>query len=316
MFNSIHRSSRITWRQLAVLVFLAANSRLFAAEWMQVHPGKLYNLSGLAVLAQHDDRTEFVVVHDNKKPDEPRLGLVTAAGGQVKYRALTWPSSENFPADLESISTVPDRPGQLLALCSDGRLFLLSVAGETVSIVSTATIPDLPPDVNIEGFSIQKMGDQLLAVWGHRGAGPEHGVLFWAVLDRELKRVTSVSKIEIEVPFPSASDATTRHISDLKLDPSGVLWGAATSDPGDDGPFLSAIYVLGVFQAGPSAEFQFDRNEHLTRLWTFPRKIEAMDFVPGSRGAIALATDDENDGGWLYYQQAAPAAPATAATGP
>ena len=80
------------------------------------------------------------------------------------------------------------------------------------------------------------------------------------------------------------------------------MWASATHDPGDAGPFVSAVYTLGVLRSTPTLGIQFESNASLTRLWTFVKKIEAIEFVPGPQGGIVFATDDENDGGWLWFR--------------
>jgi hypothetical protein len=305
MFGSFRHRSRVAVWLVGLLALFAANARVTAADWTQVRPGILYAVSGMALLQQQGDRTEFLVVHDNKWIDEPRLGVVTAVDGKVTYRALAWPKGANYPVDLESISAVPEQTGQFLALTSGGRLFWLGVANGKVVVRATFMLPELPREANLEGFSAQRLGDRLVAVWGHRGAGVQPGILFWGLLDLENKQITAVSKTNLTVPFPSPSDRNTRHISDLKLDVDGVVWGAAANDPGDDGPFVSAIYTLGVLRVLQPQTLQFEPDTHLTRLWTFQKKVEALELVPGPQGAIAFGTDDENNGGWLYFDQAA-----------
>jgi hypothetical protein len=289
-----------------VLCFLLASTTVAAGEWAKVRGEKLYSISGMALLAQKEDRIEFLVVHDSKSKGEPKLGLVMVQSGTGKYFPLTWPSEGEPPVDLESISSVPDQHGQFLALASNGRLFSLTVAekeGEfIVAVRGDFQLPELPPDVNIEGISVQKLGSQPVIAWGHRGAGRQPGLLYWGVLDLDHLRVNDVSKATVSVPFPSPSDSNTRHIADLKIDSNGAVWISSTNDPGDDGPFVSAIYTIGALHVSKSEGTTFESNIALTRLWIFLKKVEAIEFVPGPQGAVAFGTDDENDGGWLYFQ--------------
>jgi hypothetical protein len=265
----------------APLAFLLASATVATAEWIKVHDGKPYGISGMALLAQQEDRTEFLVVHDNKKKDEPRLGLVITLPGKVEYHALAWPSVKNLPDNLESISSVPNQHGRFLALAGKGRLFSLAVEGRMVTLLADFELPELPPKVNIEGFSVQKLRDQLVVIWGHRGAGAQRGILYWGLLDLEKKQVLGVSKTEVSVPFPSPSDPHTRHIADLKIDSSGVVWISATNDPGDGGPFVSAVYTVGVLCVAKTKGIRFEPNVRLTPLWKFQNKVEAIEFIPG-----------------------------------
>ncbi len=65
-----------------------------------------------------------------------------------------------------------------------------------------------------------------------------------------------------------------RHVSDLKVDPAGVLFIAAATDPGDDGPFQSAVYVAGVFDVDDTG-VALRQNSQLVSLSRFDaHKVE------------------------------------------
>ena len=51
--------------------------------------------------------------------------------------------------------------------------------------------------------------------------------------------------IFINLPWPITSK---RHMSDMDIDDNNAIWTSATSDPGDDGPYQSAIYKIGNFE--------------------------------------------------------------------
>jgi hypothetical protein len=285
----------------ALMAVLSASRPGSAAEWIKVGEGKLRGISGIALLSRQAERTDFLVVHDNKDAGEPRLGVLIASPARVEYRVLAWPGDGNPPVDLEAISSVPGEPGNFLAVTSRGQVFRLAVSGTEVTILGDFLLPDLPPQANIEGFSVQKLGFRLVAAWGHRGSGLSCGRLFWGWLDLPNKSITDVSTADIAVPFPSPSDPNTRHITDLKLDSNGVLWASATNDPGDSGPFISAVYTLGALSAPEARTIRFEPNPDLTRLWVFPKKVEGLELVPGPSGAIAFGSDDEDDGGWIFF---------------
>ena len=54
--------------------------------------------------------------------------------------------------------------------------------------------------------------------------------------------ITNINSYVIDLPEP---ESFKRNIADLVFDPGGILWSAATSDPGDDGPFETRIYKIG-----------------------------------------------------------------------
>ncbi|WP_328990066.1 hypothetical protein OG394_27885 [Kribbella sp. NBC_01245] len=70
----------------------------------------------------------------------------------------------------------------------------------------------------------------------------------------------------------------------------------APADPGDDGPFASAVHVIGRVSAGPKLKLRTEAR----RIARYDgRKIEALTCLTPSCGSMLLGTDDENLGGWL-----------------
>src|SRR2546421_7038473 len=69
--------------------------------WMKVG-GPLYNIGGMAYAGEDAVRGggQFLVVHDNKKPDEPHVGLVTLRRGKTRYQKIPRPAGgAPAPAD-------------------------------------------------------------------------------------------------------------------------------------------------------------------------------------------------------------------------
>jgi hypothetical protein len=83
-----------------------------------------------------------------------------------------------------------------------------------------------------------------------------------------------------------------RHISDLEITENHRVLVTSASDPGDDGPFDSAVYVAG--RLGPDGSLRLATSE-LTR---YPgHKIEALTCLTRSCDRILYGTDDEAAGG-------------------
>lgn len=295
-----------------VLPLLAACAAPSRYGWQQVG-GPFQNISGMALVGQRISGTrptvvEFLVVHDNKAPGEPHLGAVThVAGGGIRYREVSWPTRAEPPADLEAICPLPGTPGSYLAVTSAGRLFHLRYSGETtgtLDVLHESILPGLEKNPNLEGFAVQSVGGKSVAIWAERGDGKKPATLYWGTYDAVADAFALVGRDDVRVPYPAG--ANTRHVTDLRLDPAGVVWAAAASDPGDAGPFESAVYAIGTVQVRGDA-VEFHRNQPLTRLWTFTRKIEALEFLPGREGRVYFGTDDESAGGWLYVGRPEPA---------
>lgn len=281
-------------------------------EWRRLLDGIQGGISGTAFLAGTDEESYLVVVHDNKEPGERRVGVVTAATGDWRYQELSWPAADAPPVDLEAIAAVPETPGEFLALTSWGRLFRLSFAAdgalEVASLADLAAVSLPDRELNFEGLAIAIIEGRMVALWGHRGAGPSPGLLFWGVLDPNRGTVANVRHAAIVIEAPATSDPDTRHFADLRIESGGAVWAVAANDPGDNGPFRSKLYRLGTLAwvsvgNGPD-ELTFEPCPRLVPLRRFPRKVEAIEWLPDRR-RLVVATDDENDGGWISIQRIA-----------
>ena len=289
---------------LLSLPFLGTACTPAPAGWLKVG-GPLYNIGGMAYAGEDAVRggEQFIVVHDNKKPDEPHVGLVTLRRSKARYRKLRWPAeTAAAPVDLEAVSAVPDAPGRFLALESSGRLFHLRYAGgDVLEVLHVSRLPGAPPGANFEGFCALKMDGRLVAAWAHRGQGDQPAVLFWGGYDLPADTIAAQGSAEIRVPFPGGANA--RPISDLRVDPGGTVWISSANDPGDDGPFESAVYAAGTLTDAGGGLYRFHPNPTPTRLWTFPKKVEAIELLPGPGGHVYFGSDDEKQGGWVYRGQ-------------
>lgn len=266
-----------------------------AQERRPVRGGSAYGISGMATVQQQPDALELLVVHDNKKPDQGRLGLVAIAGAvQPRYSPVKWQAGAELPIDLEGLTAVPGT-ATYMAMTSVGKVFHFSLdrANQTSTVLNVFDLPNLPPKTNLEGFAIAQIAGSLVAVWAHRGEGSDPGILYWGTLDLTRSTIALVGQAPITVPI---TDAQTRHISDCKVDAAGVVYITAASDNGDDGPFRSAAYVAGVIQLN-GQQLQFRFNPALVPLWRDNyHKVEAIELVSGANGGVVFGTDDESMG--------------------
>jgi hypothetical protein len=261
----------------------------------RIEAGQPYAISGIAFVRHVGADSEFLVAHDNRGPGENRLALVTL-GSRVTYAPVPWPSGGPLPGDLESLSSLPGSPGRYVTATSDGTVSLLELIGDTIVIRGSFTLPGRPPLPNFEGLSVQRVNGRLIIAWGQRGAGSQPGVLFWGTFDPDRLVVTGVSSTAITVPFPSPQSPYTRHIADIKIDSAGAVLISSTNDPGDDGPFQSALYMAGRFRVS-GAVVEFEPRVPLVSEGTFPgHKVEAIELMDDER-QVVLGTDDERQGG-------------------
>ena len=268
-------------------------------EWKSVKGTKLCGISGMALIGQTGKQTQYLAVHDNKQLGEPRLAIITdEIGAAPRYESIAWPDS-NPPIDAEAISALPGSDNSFVVMSSGGKMFhiKLDLGTKTVRVIQNFIFPYVPQGSNYEGLSFQKVNGNLLAIWGHRGQDNKPGVIYWGMFDPATYTFSSTGSDTIKTPWPGEG---IRHISDLRLDPLGVLYIVSSSDMGDDGPFQSAFYVAGLFSTWDK-EVMFRKSRVMHRMMKFDyHKIEAMEFVPGADGGIIFGSDDENMGGWIY----------------
>lgn len=257
-------------------------------------------ISGMAFVESRPGELTLLGVLDNKLPQQDRVVLITRkVGAPVRFELLAWPDASAPPVDLEAITAVPGSQDRFVAATSNGMLYQLSLDrwAKKLSLIGVALLPNAGAGREFEAFNLAVVGNRIIAVWAHRGSGPQPAMLCWSAVDDKLA-FGPVEMAEVRVQWPVEN---VRHISDLKIDASGFAYIAAASDAGDDGPFASAVYVAGVFGWNGIA-FQFSPAVAPPRLYpTEDHKIEALTLIPGSTGGLALATDDENAGGSIKF---------------
>ncbi|GET38518.1 hypothetical protein [Microseira wollei] len=272
-----------------------------AQQWRPVRGGILFGISGMALVQQQNHEMEFLIVHDNKGKDEGRLAVITIKGeAQPEYVALTWPSNVELPRDLEAIASVPGTLNAFMALSSSGKVYHIRFNNnKTISVLQVFTLPGITPTTNLEGFTLQAIEGNLVAIWAHRGGGEEAATIYWGKFNLNTYQITQTSSANLKVPLPTGSNL--RHISDLKVDKAGILFIASASDTGNDGPFESAVYTAGAFAVGGNAIY-FRLNPDFVPLYHDNyRKIEAIELVPGAAGGVIFGTDDENLGSSVKF---------------
>jgi len=277
------------YRLQLLLLTILCNLSAQDNDWQLVGNERSVAMSGVTIVDGHT-----IVVHDNKREYEGRIGIVTESGDELKYRILEWPD-KTLPFDLEALTLIPGSVTDMIAMESQGKCHWLVFDQEKMRLAYNGfiQIPKIKWPTNLEGFGLMKVGDKFVAVWGHRGKSEHPGKLYWGWLDFNSWTVELIDSIEITVEWPTEH---VRHISDLKIAENGDCWVSASSDPGDDGPFSSAIYRIG--------KFKFENNQvsfkHIVNsrpVFKFKtRKVEGIALV---ENGIIVATDDENFGGYI-----------------
>ncbi|MEH1788687.1 hypothetical protein [Nostoc sp.] len=281
--------------------FLLISYEVSAQDWRPVRGGIPFGISGMALIEQQSNSLDFLIVHDNKKPNQGRMAIISIKGkNQPEYFPLNWPSNTQLPIDLESLTSVPKKANSdFIALSSSGKAYYLKldISTKNISVLKEFELPAITPKSNFEAFGLQYIDGKLVAIWGNRGEGEETGTIYFGEFDSNTYEISFSGYGNFKVPFPKGN---VRHISDLKVDPVGIVYITSASDAGDDGPFQSAVYVAGylglcdrkiTWRANPQL-VPFYRSDY--------HKIEGIELVPGAEGGVVVGTDDENLGSYVY----------------
>ncbi|MGK7931796.1 MAG: hypothetical protein AB4041_10240 [Microcystaceae cyanobacterium] len=276
----------------------------YAQTWQPVSSGILRGISGMALIKQQKTETSFLIVHDNKKAGEQRVALITVTKDNWPiYEPIKW-ESEDIPIDLEALTNIPNQPNQFLALASRGKIYhiQLSKNNESVNILRVFDLPDGYNQGNFEGFALQEVKGVVIATWASRGKSQNPAILYWSKFDLATDTFDNkIQSVSLKMPWPQED---VRHVSDIKIDPSGAVFVSSAMDTdNNDGPFASAFYLAGTLQLQPN-QIAFIRSENPVPLLRFYyHKVEGFELLRGEKGGIIFGTDDENFGSFVYSTQ-------------
>lgn len=268
-----------------------------SSEWEKIKDGKLCGISGIGLVKLEKTAGTFLMVHDNKKADQQKVAVLTVQKGKkTEYAPVAWPKDTAQPVDLEALCRVPGRPGdEFLTATSKGEVFHLRFDREkrSILVLKKMSYPDRKKK-NFEGLGLYGDGKSLAAVWAHRGKGKSPAVLSWGLVDLKSGKFKKAGSMDLHVPWPEGGDL--RSVSDLKIGKDGTVYVSSASDPGDDGPFSSALYVVGKI-ASQHRKVVFKLQSPPKEIKRLPgHKIEGMVLLPGPVPSFLVGTDNENAG--------------------
>ncbi|GAB3745737.1 hypothetical protein GCM10027598_82820 [Amycolatopsis oliviviridis] len=277
---------------VVALPLLLPSTALAGDGWDSIGTGMTSGASGVAVLDRDGDRVDALVLRDNKKPGENRAVRVRLQHGTVsKVDTIGWPGE--LPVDLEAAEAVPGKKGEFIALASDGKGFHVKLDDRRLKVLGEFRVPKGDPDDNYEGFALKKVNDRLFAVWADRGQDARPATLYSAEFSVSKLSFKKPKSRPFRVPYPTTD---VRHTSDVEITADDRVLVSAASDPGDDGPFDSAVYEAGVLRSDGSIAL----SPVPRKIGDFPgHKIEAMTCLSRSCGTLLYGTDDEAAGGRL-----------------
>ena len=276
---------------LFILILFSCQKELIPIDerWQFISGKRELAVSGISPTT---DKDKYLVVHDNKKKGQLRVGLIDINADSL-YIGLEWPT-KTLPMDLEALSDIPGLENEYIAMGSWGFCYWikLDLQSQTIDLIKEFRIPGSGPPLNLENLLILGEGDNLYVAWAHRGSDHEESILYWgsiSLFDEDIA-ISVIDSVFINIPWPLTAK---RHMSDMDIDNNNILWTSATSDPGDDGPYKSAIYKIGLFEI-VKEKINFNISQSFTKQFVFENnKVEALAVI---NNKIVFATDDENLG--------------------
>ncbi len=272
---------------------------------------------GLSGMEKLND-SSYVVVYDKKNYNSGNRIAILTAKGKSGYKTdevevKNWKDLLGKSSDLESVCAVPDTKNEFFIIESSywmgkyGRIFHIRISGNKAEVLNVYHIPDKKDIDNASGFNFEgsiclKQNNNLYIILGERGGSKKHpeGSLIVGILRDGESSIDWASYkdkiIQVKAPFSDINLKETRSISDLYLNVSGEIFASAAVDKGDNGPFKSIIYKIGI------VSFEND-NLIITPatdskpLWTIDGfKIEAISSAPShfKDAKMSIGTEDEN----------------------
>jgi hypothetical protein len=261
----------------AILVLALVPPTHGATTWTKLGSGSTKGISGLAASS-----SGWVIARDNKTAGQSRIALLSPS---LTVAELAWPGTA--PQDLESIAAVPGTANRYVACTSARACSVIDIAGTSLTVRRTFTLPG--SGSNYEALAFTTVSGKSVALWAQRGSPTAAGKLRAAFVNLSTWTFGPVASASVRVPWPTGA---IRHVSDAAVVNGRIIVSSAT-DPGDNGPFDSAVYDVGALgrnSTRPTLTVQTPKE-----LGRFPgHKIEGISCATG---AYLLGTDDEKAGG-------------------
>ncbi|WP_240121745.1 MULTISPECIES: hypothetical protein [unclassified Streptomyces] len=280
--------------------------------------------SGIAWLATERTPTEakgygegepqevFLICHDARDNDAerdlPRLSIVRTPvdtdGIIVQNLDVAFPT---VPNDLESIARLPGRDEALLVESNadgddpDPTIYLARWDDRlNVEIAGSVPWPETPePLVNVEATAVATVRGKDYFVYAERAEGSDTTAINMTRLTVGRDGTITFGTRWTSVSFTAPEPPGARPASGLDIDNEGNLYISSAYDPGDLGPFDSAVYRAATVGPGGALGAQLrpvEPPQQLAR--SSGLKVEGVGLVDGSF-PIFISDDDEDYGGLL-----------------
>ncbi len=293
-------------------------SLLFSLACVPVQAAKqVKDVSGIA----HFDSERFLIVSDTKAHNpKPRLWMGTLEDEKCRFKAVPvegWETIRARSNDLEGICALPGSSDRFLVTESGyfkgqgGRIFCLSINAEDsnhpvaqcLDYFRPFPIPEdggpvyrTPDHLQIEGIEAlpHPQGGYILLL-GLRGNSANPSALVYGHLKDGHFQELGRSPIDLRHIIEGCRSCSDLHLVKSDDNTYRVL-SVATTDPGELGPFTSAICEVGTFD-GKSLTFTPCEPKVIQRVPGL--KVEALgqtpEIITGSE--LIIGSDDEGYGG-------------------
>lgn len=274
--------------------------------------------SGIAWLTTEESdevvQEVFLVCHDTRDNDAerdlPRLSIVRTPvdpnGIVVDELDVDFPG-RSVPNDLESIARLPGRNAALLAESNadgddpDPTIYLARWDRDlNVEIVSAVPWPETPePLVNVEATAVVTVRGKDYFVYAERAEGRDTTFINMTRLKVYEDGEIRFGRRWTSVPFTPPEPPDGRPASGMDIDKWGNIYVSSAYDPGDLGPFDSAVYRAATVREGGRIGASLrpvEPPQELAR--SSGLKVEGVGLVAGSF-PIFIGDDDEDYGGLL-----------------
>lgn len=263
-----------------------------ATQWYSVGKGKNNAISGISSI----DAEHFLVAIDGRKPEHPRLAILNWKKAQKPVLTqIDWCDKANLPVDLEAVTEIPNQKEYLL-LESKGAVTRIQLEeNNSCKVTAQFDLPTATADSNMEGLALHCFGENCVLAWAERGDDKTPAKLSWTRFEINDNQVhtAELKSFEFKASYPKQD---MRSVSDLTIDSKGQLWAAAASDPGDEGPFHSAIYNLGTF-ALHEKQITFNNAKEIKPVAKYETENVKIEGIVATPNGVLLGAENENLGG-------------------
>lgn len=268
--------------------------------WMATseHP-----ISGLVVL-RYRPTLVFLATHDSASPDGEVLSVIEFINGVFERRTPV--SFPDPPADVEGLARVSETAYTLVGADGEAVTFSLTSDEEVAIEIGRDNLFGAPwaGSDSIEGFAIRRLNDlSVSVVWASRGNGATASKVWFGTIipgTGQILAANGPTPFLYTAPFPTPNQ---RHVVAMYIAADGVVYASAVVDPGDDGPFASAVYRIGAITGLLGTLFMDGAPTEIYR--TVNHKVEAIGGFAGDQHGLGmiLGADNENLGGYIYLQR-------------